>query len=393
VTVETRLVPEADWRASRALGGEAFGHGGRPPTEADDARWKHGFDHSVTVGGYDGGTLVSQVRIKPYAQWFGGRAVPMGGLASVAVAAAHQGRGVARATVAAALPVLRERGLVVSALYPTTATLYRGAGWEIAGDYTWVDVPGALLRALGPVDGVTLRAGTADDAGAVLAAYRTVCRETNGMLDREGPFFDPGGMLTFDSFVVAEGPGGVEGYALAERRHSGHEVEVTAWDVVGTTPAAERAVWFALGAGASTAKRVRAKAVAEPLGLLLGEPEVTLHEHLRWMLRVVDAPAAVAVRGWPPGVAAAVDLDLADPQVPDNAGRWRLAVEGGAGTLTRGGDGTVALDAGAFASWWSGYADPRTLRRLGRLRCADERALDTLAVLTAGPRPRMLDYF
>ncbi len=390
MTGAVRAVPEADWPAAAALTREAFGG---PPHQYE--RWLESLRHGYPLGAYDGDRIVSFARVKPYQQWFGGRAVPMGGVASVAVAATHQRRGLGRATVAATLPVLREHGFAVSTLYPATTPLYRGLGWEYAGDHTWLDVPAAALRDLGPVDGVTLRPATAADIPGVLAVYRDLCRDTNGMLDRSGPFFDlrPESMLAVDSFVVAEGAGGIEGYAMAERRNTGHLVQVTAWGVVATTPAAERAVWFTLGAGSSTVRTVRAMAYADGLRLHLAEPDIGTHEHLRWMLRLVDAPAAVAARGWPAGLRASVDLDVADADVADNAGRWRLSVENGAGTLTRGGDGTVALGIGALSALYAGYADPRTLRRAGLLATGDDTALDPLATMTAGPRPRLLDYF
>src|SRR5260370_24543053 len=53
------------------------------------------------------------------------------------------------------------------------------------------------------------------------------------------------------------------------------------------------------------------------------------------MLRLVDAPAAIAARGDPPAVELSVLLDIADPALPGNAGRWTLQVSAGAGTLTR----------------------------------------------------------
>lgn len=367
---------------------EAFG--GRP-----EERWAASLAQSTSFGAYDGERLVSHARVKPYRQWFGGRPVPMGGVASVAVTASHQRRGLAKETVAATLPWMRANGFVVSALFPATVGLYRGLGWEYAGDYTWLDVPGAALRALGPVpDGLDVRPAAPDDLPGIFAAYERLCSATNGMLEREGPFFDrrPETVLG-DYAVVAARDGVVEGYALGERRNAGHTVDVTAWDLVGTTPEAERAVWFALGAGASVVPTVRVKACADTLLLHLPEPVVTTHEHLRWMLRVVDAPGAVAARGWPRGVSATVDLHLTDPRVPENYGPWRLEVSGGEGALTRGGEGTVRLDAGAFGSLYAGYTDPRTLVRAGRLSTADGAALETLAALTAGPSPRLLDYF
>jgi predicted acetyltransferase len=374
-----------DWDAAAGLAAEAFG------SFADRARWTASLPHSVCLGAEDGGRLVSFARVKPYAQWFGGRRVPMGGVASVAVAGTHQRRGLARATVAAALPVCRERGLAVSALFPATTPLYRSLGWEHAGDHTWLDVPAPALRALGPADGV--RPATEADVSAMLAAYDALGRDTNGLLARDGPFFDtrPETVLGADTVLVAEDGGGVTGWARADRKGADHTVEVTAWDVVALTPGAARGLWFALGAGSSTVRTVRAKAFADDVVPLLGEPAVSVHSAERWMLRLVSLPDAVAARGW--AGEGSVDLDVRDDQVPDNAGRWRLTVEAGHGTATRGGDGTVALGVGALSALYSGYADPRTLRRAGLLACADDAALDRLAVLTAGPRPRLLDYF
>jgi hypothetical protein len=51
------------------------------------------------------------------------------------------------------------------------------------------------------------------------------------------------------------------------------------------------------------------------------------------MLRVVDAPAAIAARGFPAATSLTVPLRIADETRPANSGRWRLTVAGGAGTL------------------------------------------------------------
>jgi hypothetical protein len=51
------------------------------------------------------------------------------------------------------------------------------------------------------------------------------------------------------------------------------------------------------------------------------------------MLRVVDAPAAIAARGFPAATSLSVPLRIADDARPANSGRWQLSVAGGAGTL------------------------------------------------------------
>ena len=51
-----------------------------------------------------------------------------------------------------------------------------------------------------------------------------------------------------------------------------------------------------------------------------------------WMLRVVDVPAAIAARGFPPAVSVSVPLELSDQARPGNAGRWQLTVADGTGS-------------------------------------------------------------
>ena len=68
------------------------------------------------------------------------------------------------------------------------------------------------------------------------------------------------------------------------------------------------------------------------------------HRSLR-MLRVADAPAAIAARGFPAAVSLRVPLHITDGARPANSGRWQLTVAGGA--LRRAGlaaGGTAADD-------------------------------------------------
>ncbi len=52
-----------------------------------------------------------------------------------------------------------------------------------------------------------------------------------------------------------------------------------------------------------------------------------------WMLRVIDAPAAIEARGFPAGVSVSVPLLVSDDTRPANSGRWRLTVSDGKGML------------------------------------------------------------
>ena len=90
---------------------------------------------------YEGDRLVAMARTRPFAQWFGRRAVPCGGVSSVMIATDRRGQGLARAVVRHALDAMATRGEAISSLFPTTATLYRSLGYEIAGTYRVQRVP------------------------------------------------------------------------------------------------------------------------------------------------------------------------------------------------------------------------------------------------------------
>ncbi|MBL8881001.1 MAG: GNAT family N-acetyltransferase, partial [Phycisphaerales bacterium] len=69
----------------------------------------------------------------PCGQYFGGRAIPMAGIAAVAVAPEARGRAVAKFMMRSELERLFAARVPLSALYPATIPLYRGAGYEFAG--------------------------------------------------------------------------------------------------------------------------------------------------------------------------------------------------------------------------------------------------------------------
>ena len=71
----------------------------------------------------------------------------------------------------------------------------------------------------------------------------------------------------------------------------------------------------------------------DPFWWLTRERDAAITHRSMWMLRVVDAPAAIAARGFPPGVSASAPLEIHDQSRPANSGRWQLTVADGTGAL------------------------------------------------------------
>ena len=180
---------------------------------------------------------------------------------------------------------------------------------------------------------------------------------------------------------------------LAYRWQQGNH-EILVERALAGSAAATRAIWGVVASHSSIAQTVRANAgPADPVQWLTTDPEVRLTGRKAWMLRVVDAPAAVAGRGFPAGAGLAAVLRLADPQRPRHDGWWALDVGGSKGTLTPADPvpGALALGPRGFAALYAG-TPLATLRRAGLAAGGDpdgDAALDAVF----GADAFMLEYF
>ncbi|TMQ07484.1 MAG: hypothetical protein E6J90_43295 [Deltaproteobacteria bacterium] len=82
--------------------------------------------------------------------------------------------------------------------------------------------------------------------------------------------------------------------------------------------------------------RDRLASRSDPLLLLLpGEEPRRIADHLRWMVRVLDVPAALETRGYSACVRGEVALDVRDDVVPENQATFVVSVEHGRASVHR----------------------------------------------------------
>jgi predicted acetyltransferase len=342
------------------------------------------------------GRPVGYLSIHEYRQFFGGVAVPMGGIASVAVDPYARGRGVATAMLDAAIADMHEHGQSLSALYPSVPALYRSKGWEQTGLYERMILSteslAAMPRSLGPAH--LLRPAQEDDLPALHAAYLALASTVDGMLDRATPIFRLSDVLELDIVDVVPGSDGLLGYLTGERPDG---PRLIVHDLVAANADIARVLVRQLASWAGQLREVSLRVVDPAVrDMVLSLP--TLHDvrNHPWMLRVVDLPAAILARGWPAAEllhSFAVDIEVFDEDAPWHAGRHRILVEGGEVRCEPGGSGAVRLQAQALGPWFAGSADAAMLRRAGLLD-GDPGSARLLAALAGGPRAvRMADSF
>jgi predicted acetyltransferase len=361
-------------------------------------------DDGHMTGVFDGGRLVGSARYLPMRQWWHGRSIPMAGVAGVKVAPEERGRGVGTAMMTRLLEEIAGHGYPVSALYPTTAPVYRSAGWELAGGKYEIVVAAKSLASLRPAGEASgsapkLRRATPADGQAIIEVKSKVHQE----LRHHGP--NTRAPATLRSWLDDENHFAylAEDGFLSYRWAAG-TAEIEVEELIATSAATACEFWQILASHATMAERVRAcLAPDDPVGWLSRDPAATLRRRERWMLRIVDAPAAIAGRGYPAAASLSVPLDLTDAALPANSGHWMLEVSAGTADLRRTGDfgtngarsdsgaGSLRLGPRGFAALYSGV--PLATLRLAGLAAGgtgeDDDALDSVFAGHAF----MIDYF
>ena len=385
------------------LSSRAFG----PHRPADRPGWYAEAESVVRdrrwLAAFDGPRLVAAARYHEMRQCWHGRWQPMAGVASVMVAPEDRGRGTGRALMTALLELIASRGYQISALYPATSAIYRSLGWEIAGVRDQVRFPARSLRALAAPDpllsspaampdGPQPRRCGPDDSAAVLAALNGV----HQALRESGP-------VTRDEETMRRWLADEDRYCylapdgfLSYRWRNGND-EIAVDRLVAASAATTRAMWAIVASHGTIADTVLAcVGPADPVSWLTQEPDVDTAGQYRWMLRVLDAPGAVAERGFPAAAELTAAFELADPARPGNTGRWTLEVSGGKAALSHGGAGPVGgapliVGPRGFAALYAG-TPLGTLRRAGLATggtSQSDAALDTAFAAS----PFLHDYF
>lgn len=330
----------------------------------------------------------------PMGQWFGGRRVAMAGIGGVGVAPSARGRGTATRMMQHVLQQQRDQGMPISVLYPATQPLYRRVGYEQAGSRYEIRVQAHGLdfkeRSL------KVRPIEASDQPVIQELYRRQACTRQGYLDR-GPYvwdrvLNPRIGAAY-GFLV-EGKQGVEGYLyLVRKRKVELDQELHLTDFVASTPAAWRRLLSFLGDHRSLAREVVwAGSPSDPVLLLLPEQTYQVKLLFHWMLRVLDVPAALEARGYPPGASGTIHFEVQDELFSDNRGSFILEVSGGTGHVRRGGNALMRLDIRALAALYTGFLTPEALRSVGAL-VADDATVRLATTLFCGPAPALPDMF
>jgi predicted acetyltransferase len=335
--IRTPTSEEAEhvWR----LGHEAFGF----PTAPSEPR---SLDRpgATTVVAFDGDVMAGGMVDRDYDCWFGGKLVPTSGIGGVSVAMEYRGQGLLAPMFTELFRIAKDRGAVLSALYPSSAGIYRRLGYEVICTSDPARFPISALGRISTPNGVSIRRATAEDGPAIRLLYDVWAAANNGPLSRRGASFpttDEELIKSFNGITLAERNGAVIGYASWNRGTgfgSGGALQV--FDLIANEADGYKALLAALGSYASIVSWVKIEnASGLDLALqLFPTSEWEVLDSQPYMLKIIDVPGALEARGYPAVITTSVEFGVAGDPVTQTNGHYRLDLADGKAACTRLGD-------------------------------------------------------
>jgi predicted acetyltransferase len=389
------MLEPQDAEAARRLGAEAFGISSEPPT-SPAAIDQPGM---IWYGAFDDDLLVARLVDREYDAYFGGVPIPMCGVAGVTVAAEYRGQGILTPLFATLLRNAKQRGALISALFPSAARIYRKFGYEMIAEYVRVEVPSRALATVPRATMMRTRRAAAADFDAIRSVYDGWACEQNGPLSRRGVSFTATAEDFIDSFTgvtVAVGvDDAISGYVSWSRgRGVGEGASIRLADLLATSADGYRALLAAIGSFESVAPSVMIDTSGDDLvRLFLPNVQWKASESFPYMLTILDVAESLARRRYPATIAAALSFSITGSFLAENDGTYQLTVEDGHATCTRTDHDDRTFTPQGLALLYAGTQSCANLRLAGHLDGGDVKQDLDWDALFGGRQQHIRDYF
>jgi predicted acetyltransferase len=375
-----RPIEEAEFQAFRAKLARGFGSDPHPDEDGQLFRKTLALDRTICA--FDGAEMVGTCAALTFDLTVPGGVLPMGGTTIVTVQPTHRRRGVLTAMMGAHLAEIQGRGEPLAGLWASETPIYGRYGFGLAAEKYDLKLDAPTIRFRGEAPEGAVRLVEPSEAERVLPPLYDRIRPTRaGLLTRSDAwwtmrhFYDPEHRRKGQSarrFVVHSAGDRADGYAVyrqTSRMGAFPAGTVHVLEVMAADDQAHEALWRYL-------TRIDLFPDVEYWNLPVDDElpcRVTDSRRVQrsisdslW-LRVMDVPRALEGRGY--AGRGRLVLDVRDPFLPDNGGRYLLDVspEGSSCTRTEQ-DADLELGIDALAALYLGGNRAAPMARAGVVR-------------------------
>lgn len=315
-----------------------------PPTDEQWAERAASWDETISYSAWRDDRCVGQASYFTFDTVVpGGARLATAGVTRVGVQSTARRNGLATRLLRALVDRAAADGLALASLRASEAVIYSRFGFGVAGVYTSVRIEPHKVRPVrGAAVGGTFRTLTADEVLATVGdLYERVGLRRPGMVTRPPTllkrYFDNVVKASESEYVVVHtnAAGVDDGYVhystkWVELPTGGSHGGGTVHEVIAADDATELALWrFLFDVDLVTEWKSDERPIDDLIQLAVRDRRgytVTAVDDEQWV-RLVDADQALAARTYGP-VDGSVTIEIADPWVPGNNGRWRISAAG-----------------------------------------------------------------
>jgi predicted acetyltransferase len=395
MTLSVRRLETNDAEAAWRLEMEAFGEPSTPPA-APPTIDKPG---TIWYGVFDNDLLVAQLIDRQYDAYFGGVPVPTSGVGGVTVAAEHRGRGILTPLFARLLRDAKQRGALISTLFPSAPRIYRRFGYETVVEYVRVEVPSQTLAAVPQPTTIRTRRATAADFDAIRGIYDAWAIEQNGPLSRRGVSFTATAEDFIDNFtgvtVAVDLNDTICGFTSWQRGEGvGDAASITVADLLAISADAYRALLWVIGSFASVAGTIKLDTSGDDLArLFLPSTDWKVISAFPYMLAILDVAESMTRRHYPPSMATTLRFGVEGHVLPENNRAYQLTVSEGWATCSDSAHADRTFTPHGLALLYAGTQSCANLRFAGHLKRGDVKEDLDWDALFGGRQRHIRDHF
>lgn len=393
-----RPITPKELQAARNISTLAFAEVRDPNTKPEDRPDAHAGTRAAFD---DTGKMTACLQIVPYTVRLGAHRVALGGIGGVASLPETRRQGNTRALMLHSLREMRERGMLLSALYPFSHRYYRQYGYELVCTARRTTAKMSSFAAF-PVTGTARQYLPGEDDQALRRIYEAFTARCNLAPRRDDALWkkwlekDPYTQRQY-TYVWHNEANEARAYAVLRvaDRPEGRELQV-ADAAYGDAPALVGLLGLLRNMGEQYATVSWELPLKVDPNAFFPEPyEATQIIVQKGMARVLDVSGVLERLSYS-GAPGEYTLRIIDPQLPENDGPWRVTFADGQARAAKLTDEAVpvdwTLDIPAFTQLALGYLDVDTLlwSRPGTERPQN---LDTLRRVFVKREVYMPEYF